>query len=224
MRAFILAAGRGQRLKPITDITPKPLVKVHGKPLLLHHLIALKKAGFSDIVVNVSWLGDQIIDFLNTETPKGLQVSISDERDTALETGGGMLKALSLLGDKPFLSINADIYTDFDYGQFAGFSLNNDLLHVVLVPNPEHNNQGDFSLDNNRLKPARSTRDNFTYSGIGVYRPKLFNSVRNRMNKAFRLAPLIHQAIDRHQAGAQIYRGHWTDVGTAERLAELNQR
>ena len=224
MKVFILAAGRGQRLKPITDKTPKPLVDVQGKPLLLHHLLALKKAGYRDIVINVSWLGEQIIDFLATETPKDLRINISDERDTALETGGGMLKALSLLGDKPFLSVNADIFTDIDYRQFTRLHLNNDLLHIVLVPNPEHNTHGDFSLHNNRLLPINQTQNNFTYSGIGVYSPALFNPVRHRLNDPFRLKPLLQQAIEHKQASGQIYRGQWTDVGTMKRLAELNQR
>lgn len=224
MKAFILAAGRGQRLKPITDEIPKPLVEVQGKPLLLHHLLALKKAGFRDIVINVSWLGEHIIDFLHSETPTGLKISISDERQQALETGGGMLKALKLLGDKPFLSINADVFTDFDYRQFITFALSNDLLHVVLVPNPEHNTAGDFSLNKNRLVSPGSIHDSFTYSGIGIYNPALFKPVRNRLNQAFRLKPLIQQAIRQQLAGGQIYHGQWTDVGTTERLAELNQR
>jgi len=223
MKVFILEAGRGQRLKPITDTTPKPLVEVQGKPLLLHHLLALEKAGFQDIVVNISWLGDQIIDFLNTETPKGLTVSISDERQQALETGGGMLKALKLLGDQPFLSINADVFTDMDYRQFASDSLNNDLLRIALVPNPTHNSEGDFSLDQDRLVSVNPTQKSYTYSGIGIFSPALFESVRERHNKAFRLAPLIHQAVDRQQAGGQIYPGQWTDVGSLQRLAELNR-
>ncbi len=223
MKVFILAAGRGRRLKPITDTIPKPLVEVRGKPLILHHLLALKKAGFRDIVVNVSWLGDQIIDFLKTETPKGLHIRISDERDRALETGGGMLNALPMLGDDPFLSINADVFTDMDYSLFSDLSLNNNLLQIVLVPNPEHNQDGDFSVDKNRLMPVTPSHISFTYSGIGVYSPALFKPVLHRHNEAFKLAPLIHYAIKHHQAGGQIYLGHWTDVGSVDRLAELNQ-
>lgn len=224
MKAFILAAGRGQRLKPITDKTPKPLVPVQGQPLLLHHLLALKKAGFRDIVINVSWLADQIIEFLKTETPKGLTIQISDERGRALETGGGMLKALPLLGDQPFLCVNADVFTDMDYSRLINVSLNNDWLHIVLVPNPEHNQSGDFSLHKNRLMSVTPTHDSFTYSGIGVYSPALFKPVSHRSRQAFKLAPLIHSAIQHQQAGGQIYHGLWTDVGTPERLAELNQR
>jgi MurNAc alpha-1-phosphate uridylyltransferase len=224
MKAFILAAGRGQRLKPITDKTPKPLVKVQGKPLLLHHLLALEKAGFRDIVINVSWLGEQIIDFLNTDTPKRLSVRISDERQQALETGGGMLKALKLLGSEPFLSINADVFSDMDYRQFADDSLYDDLLKIALVPNPPHNRQGDFSLDQNRLIPIKPTLNTYTYSGIGVFSPALFNSLRERDNEAFRLAPLIHQAVERQLAVGHIHHGQWTDVGSLQRLAELNRR
>src|SRR5690606_14478856 len=224
MKAFILAAGRGHRLKPITDQTPKPLVEVQGKPLLLHHLLALKNAGINDIVINVSWLGEQIIDFLKTETPSGLEIIISDERQQALETGGGMLKALTYLGDEPFLSINADVFTDLDYRPLSQLSLQNDLLHVDLVTNPNHNLDGDFSLKQNRLKIADHQQSTFTYSGIGVYSPQLLSSEHHRLNEAFTIVPLIHQAIHTNQAAGQIYSGQWTDVGTAARLAELNQR
>ena len=224
MKAFILAAGRGQRLKPLTDKTPKSLVEVQGKPLLLHHLLALKKAGIQDIVINISWLGEQIIDFLKTETPSGLKITISDERQQALETGGGMLKALTYLGDKPFLSINADIFTDMDYRPLTHLSLQNNLLHLILVTNPIHNTDGDFSLYQNRLITADSQQSTYTYSGIGVYSPQLLSAERHRLNETFRIVPLIHQAISNSQATGQIYDGQWTDVGTPARLAELNQR
>ncbi|KAA3638804.1 MAG: nucleotidyltransferase family protein [Proteobacteria bacterium] len=224
MKAFILAAGRGQRLQPLTNHTPKPLVEVHGKPLLLHHLLALKKAGFRDIVINVSWLGEQIIDFLKSQTPSGLHITISDERNQALETGGGMLKALKYLGESPFLSINADVFTDIDYSLLKKPSLNNDLLRLVLVPNPEHNRAGDFSIVQNRLCQATANQQTYTYSGIGIYSPVLYHSVQHRRNEPFSVVPLIHQAIKNKQAGGYIYTGHWTDVGTIERFAELNQR
>lgn len=223
MKAFILAAGRGERLKPITNQIPKPLVEVQGKPLLLHHLLALKKAGFRDIVVNVAWLGHHIIDFLNTKTPSGLKVTISDERPQALETGGGMLKALSLLGDEPFLSINADVFTDFDYRLLKNRSLKKDLLHLILVPNPAHKDSGDFALSGQRLKPATGSGPHHTYSGIGLYSPELFHSEQTKRNTAFSVVPLIHQAIKKNQAGGQLFTGQWTDVGTPQRLAELNQ-
>ncbi len=224
MKAFILAAGRGERLKPLTDQIPKPLLEVQGKPLLLHHLLALQKAGIKDIVVNVSWLGEQIIDFLETEAPSDLKITISDERQQVLETGGGMLKALTYLGNKPFLSINADIFTDIDYRAFTQRSLQNDLLHLVLVTNPEHNPCGDFSLSQNRLITADSQHITYTYSGIGIYSPHLLNTEHHRLNEPFRIVPLIHHAISNNQASGEIYNGQWTDVGTPTRLAELNQR
>ncbi len=217
MKAFILAAGKGERLRPLTLRTPKPLVEVQGKPLLQWHLEALRRAGFTDIVINVSWLRNQIIDFVAQDQFSDLNIQISDEGDTPLETGGGMLKALPLLGEEPFLVVNADVFTDMDYAQVKGLQ-EEDLVHLMLVNNPEHNPNGDFGIDQGRLIEPKQ----FTYSGIGIYHPKLFCDPS--LSGIFSVVPLIKRAIKQNQASAQHHKGHWNDVGSPERLALLNAK
>jgi MurNAc alpha-1-phosphate uridylyltransferase len=227
MKALIFAAGRGERLKPLTDHTPKPLLKVQGKPLIQYHIEALLKTGITDLVINVSWLKDQIIDFINQlcEQPEfsALRVQFSVEADYPLETGGGMLKALPLLGDEPFVVVNADVYTDFDFSHLGELSAEQQ-VKLVLVDNPEHNNEGDFAMAGQQLTLKTTQHPHYTYAGIGLYHPKLLAAPLGQdvFPKAFRIVPYIKAAISKLQAGAILHSGQWHDVGTAERLDALN--
>ena len=218
MKAFILAAGKGERLRPLTLTTPKPLVKVKGKPLLQWHLEALKAAGIKDIVINVSWLREQITDFVKQDQFADLNIALSDEADEPLETGGGMQKALPLLGSDPFLVVNADVFTDIDLGKIPALD-GDDLVRLVLVNNPEHNPNGDFSIEHSRLTEKQA--NTLTYSGIGIYSPKLFEL--QDLDGKFSVVPLIKQAIAQNQATATHHKSLWNDVGSPERLAALNK-
>jgi MurNAc alpha-1-phosphate uridylyltransferase len=227
MKALIFAAGRGERLKPLTDHTPKPLVQVHDKPLIQYHIEALMKAGITEVVINVSWLKEQIIEFMSQlcaqQQFSALQVNFSIEADFPLETGGGMLKALPILGDEPFVVVNADVFTDFDFKQLRPLAADQ-LLSVVLVTNPEHNSDGDFSMVNDQLALTTNGSQNFTYAGIGLYHPKLLArpAQGNEFPAVFSIVPHIKAAISTQQAGAQLHLGSWHDVGTLTRLAALS--
>ncbi len=217
MRAMILAAGRGERLRPITDRLPKPLVPVGGRPLIEHHLHALARAGFREVVVNLAHLGAQIRASLGDGARFGLVIRYSDEGGRGLETGGGIHRALPLLGDEPFLVVNADIYTDYP---FAPPPLaEGDLAHLVLVDNPTHHPRGDFRLDENGRVHAHGG-PRLTFAGIGVYRPELF---RRCQGGAFPLAPLLREAMAAGRVSGEHYCGRWVDVGTRERLEEANR-
>lgn len=218
MRALILAAGRGSRMRELTLSRPKPLLEVRGKPLIVWQIEALAAAGMVDLVINLSWLGEQIRSALGDGSLLGVRIRYSDEGATALETGGGMRAALPLLGDAPFVAVNADIHCDYDYRQLplapAG------LAHLVLVDNPPQHPQGDFVLAADGL--LQSTGEpRLTFAGIGVYRPQLLLS---HPPGVFALAPLLHQAIAAGQISAEHHRGHWCDVGTPERLAALHDQ
>ncbi|MCC5858671.1 MAG: nucleotidyltransferase family protein [Ectothiorhodospiraceae bacterium] len=217
MRAMVLAAGRGRRMRPLTDQTPKPLLSVGGQPLIVWHLQRLAQAGVRDVVVNLAWLGARIRQSLGDGRRWGLRLRYSPERGLGLETGGGIHRALALLGPEPFLVVNGDIWTDMDYAPL----LRNPegLAHLVLVANPDHHPAGDFGLRNGRVENDGAER--FTFSGIGVYRPALFAGCRPGV---FPLAPLLRQAADAGQVSGQVYRGAWCDVGTPERLRELDAR
>lgn len=218
MKAMILAAGRGERMRPLTDKTPKPLLKVAGKALIEHHIEALVKAGISDLVINHAWLGSQLEQYLGDGRKYGAKIQYSDE-GTALETGGGIYKALELLGNNRFLVINGDIFTQFSFEQLLDKPQSDNLVHLVLVPNPEHNPKGDFCLhDTGRV--SSSGPINYTFSGIAAYQPEVF---ANCKPGSFPLAPLLRQAMDQNRATGQLYEGLWTDVGTPERLDEINQ-
>ena len=226
MKAMILAAGRGERMRPLTDDMPKPLLAVAGKPLIGRHIEALVAAGFTELVINHAWLGKKIEATLGDGSRFGATITYSAEGDKGLETGGGILRALPLLTegdeDKPFLVINGDVVTDFDFRSllqpqqipFDNFSLDN-LAHLVLVPNPAHHPAGDFSLDKNLVKNTGNTQ--YTFSGIGLYHPRLFADIHERI---FPLAPLLRQAMDQGQVSGELYEGLWVDVGTRERLGE----
>lgn len=216
MRAMLLAAGRGERMRPLTDETPKPLLRIGGQMLIEHHIHALARAGFTQLVINHAWLGAQIERVLGDGAAYGVRIEYSPEGETGLETGGGIFRALPLLGAEPFLVVNADIWTDFDYASLPVAP--DGLAHLVMVDNPPHHPQGDFSLVMGRL--ARHGSRMLTFSGIGVYRPELFDACRPG---AFPLAPLLRAAMDREQVGGEYYTGRWVDIGTPERLAEVNE-
>jgi MurNAc alpha-1-phosphate uridylyltransferase len=214
---MLLAAGRGERMRPITDSLPKPLVPVAGKPLIAWHLGALARAGFREVVVNTSWLAAQLHAALGDGSAWGVSISWSDEGPVPLETGGGIFRAVPLLGPGPFLVVNADIWTDID---FAGLSLEDDAqAHLVLVPNPPHNSRGDFGLDGD-LVVSRDT-DRFTYSGVGMFRREFFDGASG---ERFPLLPLLNRAIAARRVRGELHRGAWSDVGTPERLAALDAR
>jgi MurNAc alpha-1-phosphate uridylyltransferase len=212
MKAMILAAGRGERMRPLTDTVPKPLLEVQGKPLIVHHLEALSRAGFIGIVINLSWLGNQIRDFLGNGSDFNLAIEYSDEPE-ALETAGGILEALPLLGER-FITINADIFTDYD---FARLQQLDSMAHLVLVENPQHNPGGDFSLTDSMLGNDASPR--YTFSGIAQYRSDFFEGLAPGKQA---LAPLLRVAATQQQVTGELFRGSWTDIGTLERLQVLN--
>ncbi|MDO9206467.1 N-acetylmuramate alpha-1-phosphate uridylyltransferase MurU [Methylotenera sp.] len=215
MKAMILAAGRGERMRPLTDHTPKPLLKVGGKPLIVWHLERLAKAGFKEIVINHAHLGGLIEAALGNGSQWGLTIQYSPEK-IALETAGGIANALPLLGDEPFLVVNGDTFTEMD---FAQLKLNpNNLAHLVLVDNPPQHPQGDFAIQDGMLKNEGTQK--LTFSGVGVYHPELFASIAR--GEPAKLAPLLRLAIAQNKATAEHYQGVWHDVGTPERLSMLD--
>jgi len=215
MHAMILAAGRGERMRPLTNYTPKPLLEAGGKPLILYHVERLAAAGFREIVINHAHLGHRIEAALGNGSRWGAKIRYSPE-STALETGGGIFKALPLLAPGPFLVVNGDIWTNLD---FAHLRLAEGLLaHLVLVDNPPHNPDGDFAFDGDRLSARGFPRH--TYSGVGVYHPALF---RNCTPGAFPLAPLLRAAMERGLVSGEHHTGRWLDIGTPERLQALDR-
>lgn len=212
---MLLAAGRGERLRPLTDRTPKPLVPVAGKPLLAWHLERLAAAGCREVVANVSHLGEQIVDYLD-QARFDLRVAVSREAEP-LETAGGIAQALPLLGGDPFLLVNGDIYCEIDFRALLSRSLGEHLAHLVLVPNPPQHAQGDFSLEAGAVGNGGTPR--YTYAGVAVVAPRLLDPVK-RGDKA-PLAPLLRKAADRRLLSGELFGGVWQDVGTLERLAEL---
>ena len=217
MKAMILAAGRGERMRPLTNHTPKPLLRAGGKPLIVWHIEKLAKAGFHDLVINHAHLGTQIENALGDGSQFGVSIDYSPEAE-ALETAGGIANALPLLGNKPFLVVNGDVFCDFDFMTLTPLP-ENTLAWLVLVNNPEHNPSGDFALQENIV--SDDATEKLTFSGIGVYHPDLFRDV-DRGSKA-KLAPLLRRAIKTNQVRGEHYQGRWLDIGTPERLAELNQ-
>jgi MurNAc alpha-1-phosphate uridylyltransferase len=216
MRAMILAAGRGERLRPLTDSLPKPLVELGGKALIEYHLESLSQAGFREIVVNQGHLGHQLPAALGDGSRWGVHIHWSDEQPAALETGGGIFKALPLLGAGPFLVVNGDIWTDYAFARLRAVKC--DWAHLVMVPNPAHNPDGDFALAGARLRadgPARQT-----FSGIGVYHPRLFAGCKPGK---FSVVPLLRAAMSEHLVTGELFTGRWDDVGTAERLEALRR-
>lgn len=211
MRAMILAAGKGERMRPLTLNTPKPLIPVAGVPLIEYHLRALQRAGIHEVVINHAWLGEKIEAHLGDGARFGLHISYSKESQP-LETGGGIYKALTMLGDEPFIVVNGDVFTDYDFSKLV--QPIQGLAHLVLINNPQHHLEGDFSLAEGRvLSPQAET---LTYSGIAVLSPELFAECQAG---AFKLAPLLRQAIAQGRVSGEHFNGGWIDVGTQERLA-----
>jgi MurNAc alpha-1-phosphate uridylyltransferase len=217
MKAMVLAAGRGERMRPLTDTLPKPLAPVAGRPLIGYHLARLAQAGIRDIVINLAWLGDRIREALGEGDDYGVRIRYSDEGPVALETGGGIFNALPLLGPEPFLVVNGDTWTDLD---FADLTLPSDAdALIVMVPNPPHNARGDFGLEGDRVVERDSGR--FTYSGFGVYAPAFFAGCSPGK---FPLLPLLKRAIGQQRLAGRLHPGEWLDIGTLERLAQLDAR
>jgi MurNAc alpha-1-phosphate uridylyltransferase len=229
MKAIVLAAGRGERLRPMTDSTPKPLVCVAGKPLIVYHLEALAAAGIGDVVINLSWLPHRIRAVLGDGRDFGVRIQYSDEGPVALETGGGIFNALHLLGPAPFLVVNGDTFTDIDLGALArtaGSEMGAQaargtgaLARLVLVPNPPQHARGDFGLDGDNVVERDAGR--LTYSGVGVFRPDFFAGCTPGK---FPLLPLLLRAIAAGRLRGQLHQGEWCDVGTLERLTALDAK
>lgn len=213
---MILAAGRGERLRPLTDAVPKAMVPAGGKPLIAWHLERLAAAGYEEAVINVSHLAERIVEGLGDGRRYGLRITYSREREP-LETAGGIAHARALLGEAPFLLVNADIYCEFDFAALRGVSLAARLAHLVLVPNPRHRSGGDFTLEEGTIGDGAGPR--YTYAGIAVMSPALVAGVAPEQKAP--LAPLLYAAARRRLVGGELYRGRWQDVGTRERLAEL---
>ena len=217
MKAMILAAGRGERMRPLTDRVPKPLLQVAGRSLIERLIEQLVAGGFRELVINHAHLGQQLEQQLGDGSRLGVHIQWSREPEGALETGGGIVQALPLLGPGPFLVVNGDLWTDFP---FAGVRREIDgHAHLVLIDNPPHHPQGDFVLDHGRVRVEGPAR--LTFSGIGVYRPELF---RGCQPGKFPLAPLLRAAMAQGVVTGEHYRGAWLDIGTPERLAELDRR
>lgn len=213
MRAMILAAGRGERMRPLTDTIPKPLLPLAGRPLIEYHLRALAAAGVREVVINHAHLGHRLEDALGDGSRWGLAIAWSPEGE-ALETGGGIFRALPLLGEAPFIVVNGDVWTDFDFSGLPAEPAG--LAHLVLVDNPAHHPAGDFTLTDGRVREGGGPQ--LTFSGIGVYQPALFAGCAPGR---FPLGPLLRAAMARDEVSGEHYRGRWVDVGTPERLAAL---
>ncbi len=218
MKALILAAGRGERMRPLTDTTPKPLLRVGGQALIGHAIAALRQAGITDLVINHAHLGQQIERALGDGSQLGVRLEYSPEPPGALDTGGGIVNALPRLGDAPFLVVNGDIWTDFPFASLVRpFSAP---AHLVLVDNPPHHPEGDFYLAGGEVQDKGPGR-RLTFSGIGVYSPDLFAGCRP---ERFPLVPLLRRAMERGEVSGEHYRGLWFDIGTPDRLAALENR
>ena len=215
MKAMILAAGRGERLRPHTDITPKPLIQVGRHRLIEYHLLNLAEAGIRDIIINISWLAEQITETLGDGSAYNLDITYSDEGEEALETAGGIINALPHLGDDPFIVINGDFWCDYELSQLIGRDLQHE-AHLVLVDNPEHNTEGDFAIEQGMIRNAGEQK--LTYSGIGLYTPGFFAEV-SPGKKA--LGPMLRKKSEQNKVSGEIYNGQWVDIGTIERLAQL---
>lgn len=216
MKAMILAAGRGERMRPLTDTTPKPLLMVGGKRLIEYHLEALRQAGISDVVINHAWLGDQIEAVLGDGHHYGINITYSPEQ-VGLETAGGVQHALPLLGDEPFIVVNGDIWTDYSYHHLSGTLTSPYQAHLVLVNNPEYHPQGDFALQAPRV--LEDGEHKLTFSGVGVYHPDMFKALEPGIRP---LAPVLRELMQQQRVSGEHYQGRWFDIGTPERLAQFD--
>lgn len=227
MKAIILAAGRGERMRPLTDMCPKPLLKIAGKALIEYHLMALQKAGIKEVVINHAWLGKKIEKFLGDGQQYGLSICYSPEQ-RALETAGGIIQALAKLYDKSqqqFLVVNGDIFTDYNFSSLLRKKITTK-AHLIMVNNPEHHSEGDFYLcngklfDQNKNITLQKQLNKYTYSGIGLYQADFFTGLKKGKRA---LAPLLKQAMLEGEVSGELYQGLWTDVGTPQRLKELQE-
>ena len=215
MKAMILAAGLGTRMRPLTDTTPKPLLKVGGMPLIVWHIERLVHDGIKDIVINVAHLGYKIMEELGDGSNWGAKISYSDEQEEGcLESAGGIIKALPLLGDETFLVLNGDIFTDYEFQEHRKLA-EGVLAHLILIPNPDHNPEGDFALDGNKVLDKKQ----YTFSGIGYYSPKLFDGIPYGKSSTI---PLLRAAMKEGKVTGELFEGRWLDIGTPERLELLN--
>ena len=220
MKAVVLAAGKGERLRPLTEATPKPLIEVRGKPLIVHHLERLRDAGFTHIHINTSWLAEKLQTALGDGSRYGVHIQYSYEGPEPLEAGGGLFRMLPALGRDPFLVVNGDVFTDFAFENLKHRLKSDFLAHLVMVPNPPHHPQGDFHLSPaGHLRPEGAPKH--TYSGIGVYKADLFKDCRAGR---FPLLPLLQQAMAAEALSGEQYGGQWSDVGTPESLARLDKK
>ncbi|WP_421212550.1 N-acetylmuramate alpha-1-phosphate uridylyltransferase MurU [Aeromonas sp. 600479] len=216
MKAMILAAGRGERMRPLTDLLPKPLLAVGGKPLIVHHIEKLKAAGVTELVINHAWLGHKLVESLGDGSALGVTIHWSAE-ESALETAGGIVQALPLLGAAPFLVINGDTWLDLDYHTLVSQPLGDDLAHLWLVPNPPQHPSGDFALQEGRVMDTPA----FTFSGVGLYDPAAFAGLASGARK---LAPLLRDWMAQGRVGGSLLAGEWRDIGTVDRLRELDDQ
>ena len=222
MKAMILAAGMGNRMRPLTLHTPKPLLEVGGKPLIVWHIEKLQKMGVQEIVINTAWLGEKLADALGDGSQFGVKILWSHEGE-GLETAGGIINALPLLGNEPFILVNGDVWTTMDFAPLLNVQLQDDLAHLVLVENPVQHPQGDFTLAANKAYTFEQARsgENLTYSGVAVMHPQMFDGLESGKRP---LAPLLKQAMQQEKISAHKLQGVWVDVGTPERLNALDQQ
>ncbi|MGU5819940.1 N-acetylmuramate alpha-1-phosphate uridylyltransferase MurU [Aeromonas caviae] len=216
MKAMILAAGRGERMRPLTDLLPKPLLAAGGKPLIVHHIEKLAAAGVTQLVINHAWLGHKLVAALGDGSALGVSIHWSAE-ESALETAGGIVQALPLLGSEPFLVINGDTWLDLDYRALVSQPLGEDLAHLWLVPNPPQHPKGDFSLQAGRVLDTPA----LTFSGVGLYHPAAFAGLPCGARK---LAPLLRDWMALGRVGGSLLAGEWRDIGTVDRLRELDEQ
>lgn len=216
MKAMILAAGRGERMRPLTDLLPKPLLAAGGKPLIVHHIEKLAAAGVTQLVINHAWLGHKLVAALGDGSALGVSIHWSAE-ESALETAGGIVQVLPLLGSEPFLVINGDTWLDLDYRALVSQPLGDDLAHLWLVPNPPQHPQGDFSLQAGRVLDTPA----LTFSGVGLYHPAAFAGLPCGARK---LAPLLRDWMAQGRVGGSLLAGEWRDIGTVDRLRELDEQ
>lgn len=221
MKAMILAAGRGERMRPLTNNTPKPLLPVNGKPLIVYHLEKLSSLGVSEVIINTAYLAEKIIASLGDGERWGLRIIYSQE-PYALETGGALNRALPLLGDAPFLLVNGDVWCDLAFSRIASSPLSDSVAHLWFVHNPDHNPEGDFSLDASTVVMKQETLPSCTFSGLALIHPKMIANYPKR-REAFALKEVFLYWIDKCQLSGSLFNGQWCDVGTPERLAALDR-